>query len=1351
MSRASLILLSSIVPFLVLYPAVVSADQLKLSGRDWFLHEGTANLSVADVRSTGWIPARVPGSVQSDLEAAHLLKPLWYGTGDSRLEDVPRKDWWYRLDFALPRGSEGKRARIVFDGVDFECEVWLNGQWLGNHAGQFGRFGFEASHVLKRGHLNQLAVRVKRAPEDTLRDLAASSRAKSAFGTDDWFLFGYVRMRELLKDPRSATSFGWDWAPNLFNLGIWRDVRVELTGPARIEWVQIQTPLSNDYGKAVLKLRLEVDSLSRLDARTTFRIRGHRSSREATTRSSIAIGANVVEAEMTLDKPQLWWPNGHGSQPSYELETRVEDTRSGVLLDSKTTRFGVREIRWGQVEGAPEDFINPYRLVVNGRTVRMMGCGMLAADVLYGRMGDRVHRLVHLAKVLGINTLRMNGAGIVLPDEFYTLADELGIMVSQEFPLGNTWPETDPVFLENLESTARDIIRQLRNHPSIIEWGGGNEMPWEQGTDHPALHLLERVSAREDSSRIFRATDPMQGSKHSPWDYEPRSHYIHYNNILPFVPIPSKELRANTMFAMRYGEFGTSGPANLELFQREIPPASQWPLKPDDPVLIRKHVLQAVDNATWWMKPQTIQQLFGPADGIETMIPAGQFLAAEGLRYAFDELRRKGERIGGMISWDYTEPWPNGAGSYVVDYDGRPLMNFALLQQALAPISLSLRYRSILYDPYVGVEASLFLTSDSPNNIEGVRWRWIARDRHGQIIDKDNGTVAIKPLEVVPLGDLKLRPRSETALGPVFVELHLTDAVGRLLAERVHVFGADNEYVWPFDGLLRNRVQDSDDSTLLSSERRPTRVLWIQDHHSAEYENLAWGLRRYGIRSTHIAATRQDFEKAAPDAATLVGNYDVVWLGGGDEGKSETLASRLGTKSLAVLEEAVRTGIGLGVEGGGAGYPAAGLSNTPISELLPVNIIPRSFDMHRWFAKPVTPQPAHPIVSGRFMETFPGVDGYNLLMPKSTGEVILQTLGGYSLLSSAAVGEGRVVAYASELFGNWAESFRTWSGHPIFVARVLTWLSGDVERTAAIDLPTSQNRLVRPVKRTTLLVSPRPVRIEGDTETLEIELQNTGSMTALFCEPHPMLDYRTDITVLNNHAFVPPGETRTVTIYAPFKSAGGLTLAQTGWRISCWNTDDVVLSPNGEVLLSLGRRDRMSREYGNSNSKQILQLDGQQPNTSLLPWLLAGPQGRQPNAPLAQTVRFVFEISAQQAGVASRLRIHTSDQDPLHGPRIALSANGKRFSQPLNPGLGVQHSDRAHLAFPATAQFHLPLGTLNSGRNVLEVSVANEGWFSWDALDLVVFSEDNKTAFSERSFALHVRALARSDQSITKP
>jgi len=74
-----------------------------------------------------WLPAMVPGNIQADLESARLLKPLWYGAGDSRLFDVARTDWIYRKEFTMPGSFSGRRIRLCFDGVDYACEVWLNG------------------------------------------------------------------------------------------------------------------------------------------------------------------------------------------------------------------------------------------------------------------------------------------------------------------------------------------------------------------------------------------------------------------------------------------------------------------------------------------------------------------------------------------------------------------------------------------------------------------------------------------------------------------------------------------------------------------------------------------------------------------------------------------------------------------------------------------------------------------------------------------------------------------------------------------------------------------------------------------------------------------------------------------------------------------------------------------------------------------------------------------------------------------------------------------------------------------------------------------------------------------------
>ena len=1304
---------------------------LPLSGSDWWIHAAAAPNETQ-------IPAQVPGNIQADLERAHLLKPLWYGAGDPRLADVAKKDWWYRKDFDLPQRLQNKRLRLIFDGIDFEAEIWLNDRLLGTRAGQFRRFEFDVADLVKTGEKNKLAVKITRMPEEIGHCLAVSDGTLSGADTPNNFIDCYIHTRQVLQGLKSVTNFAYDWGFNVYTLGLWQDVWLEATGSSAIQWIQVETLLSDNYRQATIKACLEIDSQIPVNARALFRVQGHGPDVTVTAESSLQAGNNIIEAQLPLHEPALWWPNGQGEQPLYDLHVRLEESKSGNKLDFKTARFAIREIRWRPTEGAPQDFINPYSLVVNGHPIRMMGSDVIPPDLLFGRNGERAPRLVLLAQAAGMNTLRIWGGGVTLPPQFYDRADELGIMLSHEFPLANSWPETGPVFLSNLKAATTSIVKQLRNHPSIIEWVGGNEMPWQQGTDHPALHVLERVCADNDS-RIFRATDPMQGSLHGPWNYEPRSHYQHYNAVLESLSVAHPDFGVNTMNAMRYGEFGTQSPANLEVFQRDIPPASQWPLDDLlDPVLIRKNVVQAAFTPLYWLMKPVIQELFGPMDDLPTLVEAGQFIGAEGLRYAYDELRRKGKRIGGITSWDFNEPWTNGAGSYLVDYDGRTVMKYDFVRQALVPVSLTLRYDSILYDPAVGLNAALWLTSDAPAPASDLSWGWVARDRRGDVITQSSGTSSILPQQAIQLAQVNVKPPAQTALGPILVELRLKDKSGKILAERLHVFGSDNTFVWPFDGLLRNTGPDGDDHTLMASRPRTIRVLWIQDANEERYQDVAWSLRRFGIHSTHIVATPEAFEKAVADSAELAKNYDAIWLGEGDYKKAASLADRLGSKNLGVLAQAVAAGVGLGVEGGWGGYADAGLEGTPLAATLPVTFVGSENAQRRGRSAVKVSNPEHPLVSGKLGGSFPNISGYNLVKAKERNDVVLETTGGDSLLVASTHGKGRVLAYTSGIVGSngwvdypmvrayegenidWGWGLESWNGFPFFMARIFFWLAGaSNDVVSGISLPEKENRLVRPVRRTELEVRPGPTTIEGEEETLDIEVKNAGKMTALFCEPHPLLEYRTDITVLNNHAFVQPGETRSITIRALVKP--GLSLAQTGWRLSCWNAEDISIQPNEDVLLSLGRRDAMCREYRaiSGTTSKTLVLKGNRPDCYLLPWLLAGP-GAAPSAHLGpKVIRISFDVSGPKSIRQSRLRIHTADQDNAHCPLIEVSVNGKKFEQHLKPGLGIQLSDPAHLAFPATAQFTFPAGTLKSGANVLDVQISNEAWFTWDSLDLL--------------------------------
>ena len=1215
---------------------------LSLSGNDWRIHDDPdatgmeRGLPLADIASTNWIAAQVPGNIQSDLETAHQLKPLWYGDGDSRLCDVARKDWWYRKDFVVPSHFAGRRLTLVFDGVDHECDVWMNGKPIGRNVGMFRRFWFDVTELAQPGKVNRLALRIRRMPEQLLPLFQKTDGS----GVNGEFLSGVEQTMHALKELKSPTNWGWDWGTNVWTLGIWKDVRLEATGSARIAWTRVQTTLSDDRSKAVATASLEIESQAEMPAKAQFRITGNGATATATVEGLLKKGQNLLKAELTLDRPALWWPNGQGDQPLYELHAELQPANGGDTLDTRDVRFGVRDVRWIHTEGAPADFVSRYQLVINGRPVRTMGSNLIPPDLLFGRMGPRSLHLIRRAKDAGMNVLRVWGGGVILHDDAYDLADQLGIMLVVELPLANYWPDTDAEFLDNLEATARNIFKQVRNHPSIIEFDGGNEMPWNSLTKHAALQLLQKVAA-EENNRLFRATCADLGATHGPWFFDLRTNCRYFQEL-------------NTM---RAGEFGAASPANLEVWHRDIPPKSQWPIVGEkEPTQVHKNIVQAVFDQDYWLRKKFIDSVFGPLDNLSDLVEAGQLYGAEGLRCEIDTLRCKGKRLGGLTTWDFNEPWTNGAGSYLVDYDGRTLMNYDFYKQAIAPISLSLRYDSIFYRLKSGVKAELFLVSDAPRAASGLRWKWLARDRRGQVFAQNSGAASIDPLEVKSLGTVELKPPAATVFGPIFVEMRLEDSNGKLLGERLQMFGLA-DVVGPLAGLLKNREADSDDNVL-----QVNRLVELPDGEA----NLAFVGN--GAKPAEASSARSEPIHQPKGINDGVYGNDFSWIGASprssfqiDLGKQAALGCfKLGRDRSGVHSDRALDYVKIETSLDGKTWQTVfernaltGLESFGPGKTLTVHVVP---------------------VQARFVKAT--VDSKN----SAAGEI-------------ACVDEFEVYAPAKQ---------------PPAALPTAEWKAGSALET-----------LWRPVRRTALQVTVLPMRVEGDHEILEMQVKNVGPMTALFCEPHPVVEYRTDLFIDNNHCFVPPGESRTITIRAAKNASrslavGNLSLAQTGWRISCWNADDILVEPDAGVLLALGRRDRMCREYlGYSDPSKVVgqmqvKVEGPRPNPARVPYILDS----------QKSVRFEFNVSEAQSKRPLLLRIHAADQSAKTPAKVVATINGRPLEGVLPQGLGIQQSDPAHLAFPATLELPVKASCMQSGKNVLEVGVQGDGWFSWDSLDL---------------------------------
>jgi len=255
--------------------------------------------------------------------------------------------------------------------------------------------------------------------------------------------------------------------------------------------------------------------------------------------------------------------------------------------------------------------------------------------------------------------------------------------------------------------------------------------------------------------------------------------------------------------------------------------------------------------------------------------------------------------------------------------------------------------------------------------------------------------------------------------------------------------------------------------------------------------------------------------------------------------------------------------------------------------------------------------------------------------------------------------------------------------------------------------------IFRPVKRTTLQLEAGEPRIENEEEVLELKLTNTGQMTALFCEPKPILNYRTDMIIENLYVCIPPRESRTILIRAPRSPECGLTLSQTGWRIESWNASPLILDPSTDILLSLGREDRMCREFAGypglapAIDESLICIEGRQADPADVPYLLDE----------HKTLELTFGGTDSSSDRGAVLRIHSSDQS-VTGANISLDLNSESFETELPEGYGFQKTDPAHLAQAKTVEIIIPAGVVKKNTNVLKISVIGGGWFTWDALDL---------------------------------
>lgn len=716
-----------------------------------------------------WYQGSVPGSVHHDLWKAGQIPDPYFERNSLLIEWAAQRTWVYKRDVVVPGEYRGKRARLVFEGVDYEAEFYLNGELLGCHTGMYIPVAFEVGDKLQYDEPNLLAVVIRPAPAEQPQ-VGRTSRVRTH---------------------KSRMTYWWDFCPRMVHLGIWDEVYLKITGDVAVEDVWVRPQLADGLGRADVTISTEISARLpvAVDVQTTIRYAGQVLA-TSTQRQELAAGSTRLEANLEVTNPRLWWPNGHGDQPLYQAEVRVVVEGSGSEdSDRKVVEFGIRQVRL-LANDTSDDTARPYTLEVNNRRIYIKGWNWVPIDVLYGvPRGEKLERLLTLAKRAHVNLLRVWGGGLIEKEAFYDACDRHGIMVWQEFIQSSSGidnkPSEDPHFIEMMVSEAEQIVPRRRNHASLVIWCGGNELTAAGNVPlddtEPVLGALKSVVERLDPDRHWLPTSPSgptfgnsiesierdplsQHDVHGPWEHQ---------------GLTGQYALYNAATSLLHSEFGVEGVTNLKSLYAQMSEEVRWPVSRDNPYWFH--------TSSWWIKDQVLRGAFGEFDDLPTLARASQFLQADGLRYAVEANRRRKYRNSGTLPWQFNEPYPNAACTSAVDYHATPKPAYYAVTRAYEPVHVSARFDTQVWDGRSHFEAEVWASSSQQQRVEAASLEIRLVGASGTAFSSRKKVVSLAPECATRLDEVRF-PISDVHEEIFFLDLHLRDRAGEVLSANRYLF-----------------------------------------------------------------------------------------------------------------------------------------------------------------------------------------------------------------------------------------------------------------------------------------------------------------------------------------------------------------------------------------------------------------------------------------------------------------------------------------------------------------------------------------------------------------------------------